>query len=728
MSFEYEGQTIPTSAGESVLLALLREGIHPGGGGPLCFEGDCPNCLCTVDDISYVRSCQTPAEVAVQVSPHGRDAPPLPPLDAGARAIAVDYRVADVVVIGGGESGLQACAEAEAVGRSVECFDAAAGHDVVAIYPGPLLLVRTHDGMIEVECDEIVVATGAAEIHPVVPGSDLEGLWMPRAAQKALDAGLDLGRLVSVGNVPGDLGAAVAPGELVRFVGDETVTAVITATADGEVETPCDNVVIGLGLHPRTGLARMGNGMNVRVVGDATLQADIPVCPPEGIACPCSNVTFEQLDNLHDRGFTHMELLKRGSLAGTGTCQGSVCTPYLRSFLQDRGQELQAPFTARPVARQLTLSEMAAGSHLPKLARTALDDVHRSLGAQMDRMGGWWRPWTYGDTDAEYTAVRERVALGDVSTLGKMIVTGPDAEATLQRIFPTNVSTIKPGRSRYVLMLDERGYVLDDGMIAREHDDTFFLTFTSGGASMSEMWIRDWSASWGHDIRILNQTLSLGAINITGPKAAEVLARATDGELPPFLGHSMLTIAGVECKVFRLSFTGEMSYELHHPAADSVALWTALMELGADHDIRPHGIEALFRLRLEKGHIIIGQDTDYDASPRRLQHEWAVNMATGDFIGRTATERTNRIPLDKLLVGIETDGDTLVDGAVMWSGDEFAGTVSSSTWSPTLGKGVALAWLEAVDGAFPETVQVDGVEARVVPPHFYDPEGSRARA
>jgi sarcosine oxidase subunit alpha len=422
-----------------------------------------------------------------------------------------------------------------------------------------------------------------------------------------------------------------------------------------------------------------------------------------------------------------MELLKRGTLAGTGTCQGGVCTPYLRSFLQDRGHELQAPFTFRPMARQLTLDELAAGAHLPALSRTALDGVHRSLGAHMDRMGGWWRPWNYGDTDAEYAAVRERVSLGDVSTLGKMIVTGPDAEETLQRLFPTNVATIKPGRSRYVLMLNERGYVMDDGMIAREHDGTFFLTFTSGGASMAEMWIRDWSASWGHDIRILNQTLSLGAINVTGPKAAELLQRATTDELPAFLGHAQINVAGVPCKIFRLSFTGEMSFELHHPAAQSVELWTALMELGADLSIAPHGIEALFRLRLEKGHIIVGMDTDMDASPRRLQHEWAVNMTKGDFIGRTSLLRTNEIPLDRKLVGFETER-ALFDGAVAWSGDTFAGTISSSAWSPTLGKGVALGWLESIDGDFPETVLVDGIEATVVAPHFYDPEGTRARA
>lgn len=728
-TFDYAGRTVPFEPGDSTLLALTREGIHPAGGGTLCFGGDCPNCLATVDGVSYVRTCQTPAEVGVQIEPHPADGePPLPAWDTEATTIAALHQQTDVVVIGGGESGQAARDAALADGRQVELLDTNDGAEAIAIYPGPIVVARTAAGMRNIECDDIVVATGAAEIQPVVPGSRLAGLWTPRAAAHVQQAGIDLGTTVAVGNVPAGLAATQAPGDLVRFDGDHHVTAVITEHDGVEVRTECDNAIVGLGIHPRTGLARMANFMDVEVVGDAALEPTVPTCPSSGIVCPCSNVTVEQLDNIHDRGFTHMELLKRGTLAGTGTCQGSVCTPYLRSFLQDRGHELQPAFTFRPMAKQLTMNEIAAGSHLPALARTALDSVHRDLGAQMDRMGGWWRPWTYGDTDAEYAAVRERVSLGDVSTLGKMIVTGPDAEATLQRLFPTDVSTIKPGRSRYVLLLNERGYVMDDGMIAREHDGTFFLTFTSGGASMAEMWIRDWSASWGHDIRILNQTMSLGAINVTGPRAKELLAKATDDELPAFLGHGNITVAGIPCKVLRVSFTGELSFELHHPADRSVELWSALMELGAEFGIVPHAIEALFRLRLEKGHIIVGIDTDYDSTPRRLQHEWAVNMKKGDFIGRTAIERTNRLELDKLLVGFRTDGRAPFEGAVVWSGSDYAGWVTSAAFSPTLDSGIALGWLEAVDGEFPTAVTIDGLDAEIVPPHFYDPEGARPRA
>ena len=453
----------------------------------------------------------------------------------------------------------------------------------------------------------------------------------------------------------------------------------------------------------------------------------MPACPESGVICPCSNVTVDQLQSVWDRGFQEMELVKRATLAGTGTCQGSTCLPYLRSFLLDRGAELQAPFTARPVTRQLTMGEISAGSHHHPIPRTPLDAEHRALGARMDRIGGWWRPWTYGDTEAEYWAVRQRVSIGDVSTLGKMIVTGPDAEATLQHIYPTDVSTIKPGRSRYVLMLNERGYVFDDGIVAREPDGSFSLTFTSGGASMAEMWIRDWSASLGHDVRLLNQTMSLGAINVTGPLAGELLGRAGAGELPPYMGHATLTVAGVPCKVFRLSFTGELAFELHHAADRSVELWRALLDLGGDLGILPHGLQALEQLRLEKGHILVGVDTDYDSTPRRLDHEWAVNMSAGDFIGRAAIARTDEIPLDKKLVGMTTEGTAPFEGAVIWNGDEFAGFVTSSFFSPTLNKGVMLGWIDLIDGQVPSTAIVEGLSATVSPLPFYDPSGARAR-
>jgi sarcosine oxidase subunit alpha len=185
-------------------------------------------------------------------------------------------------------------------------------------------------------------------------------------------------------------------------------------------------------------------------------------------------------------------------------------------------------------------------------------------------------------------------------------------------------------------------------------------------------------------------------------------------------------VADVDCRIYRLSFTGELSFELHHPAEYSLKLWRKLLELGQDLGIKPHGLQVLLQLRLEKGHIIVGQDTDFDSTPRRLGMEWAVKLDK-DFVGRQALLRTNKIPLDKQLVGFEMEGAAPFEGIIIEHKGNYAGFVTSSTYSPVLGKAVMLGWLR-LDGQLPETVTIDGRSARRVPIPFYDKEGLRARA
>lgn len=725
-----DGQPLPFTPGDSVAVAMLRAGLHPTGGGCLCLAGDCPHCLATVDGVAYVRTCQTPARPGLVIERFPvADYPPLPVGNPRAPAVTARNLHCDVVVIGQGEAGQAAAAQATQTGKRVITLDAQHGQEVIGIYAGPLVVARTADGMLHVHVhEEIVVATGAAEIQPVAPGNELAGIVTARAAEILAKANIDLGRVVAVGTPPAGLAVKPVTGQILRFEGSERVSAVVVQGADGQEERhACDTVAVGLGFHPRDALVRMGHGLPVRAVGEVTRPADIPPCPLAGVVCSCSGVTVENLESVWQRGFHEMELVKRATLAGTGTCQGSVCLPHLRSFLANRGGALQAPFTARPVTRQLTMGEVAAGADHRATPRTALDEEHRRLGAQMDRIGGWWRPWHYGDPLAEYWAVRTGVSIGDVSTLGKMQVDGPDALELLERLYPTKVATIAPGRSRYVLLLDERGYVLDDGLVCNDGNGRYTLTFTSGGSSFAEMWVRDWAESWGLDVRLLNQTLSLGAINVTGPLAKELLARAGLTDPPKYMQHLNAVVAGVACRVYRLSFTGELSYELHHPAADSVQLWRALLALGADLGIKPHGIQVLLQLRLEKGHIIVGQDSDFDSTPRRVDMEWAIKLDK-EFVGRTAVLRTNKLPLDKQLVGLEMAGPAPFEGSVIYHGSEYAGYVTSSFTSPLLGKSVLLGWLRLFDNALPTEVTIDGRPAQRVAIPFYDKEGARARA
>jgi glycine cleavage system aminomethyltransferase T len=709
--------------GDSVAIAIVRAGEVPARGGALCLAGDCGNCLATVDGVAYVRTCQVSARPGTVVERHPAEGkPPLPTVDLGDLArvpggeeIAVRRAHAAVAVVGGGSAG-----RASAADRDATILDAADGIDVVGIYPGPAIVAREHAGMLHLEADEIVVATGSAEIQPVCPGSLLAGILTARAAERLVAGGVDLGRVARVGR------------ELVRFEGDANgrVSAVVTRGDAGvEATTPCDTAVVDLGRAPRDVLARMVAGDAISVAGSAVVEPELPPAPTSGVVCPCMGTTVDDLAAAWSKGYTELELLKRASWAGLGSCQGGACLPHVRSWIAERtGGPPPEPFTARPAARQITLAEAAADTTIDTFRRTPLHDEHVAAGARMDRFGGWWRPWHYGDVVGEYWAVREGVSIGDVSTLGKLIVSGPDVVEALERIYPCHIADIKVGRSRYALLLNERGHVMDDGMILRDAETRFTLTFTSGGAANAEMWVRDWVDTWGLRVHVMDRTMSLAAINVTGPFAKELLARLGLPEAPRFLGHVRAEIGGVPCHVMRLSFTGEAAFELHHPIDGSVALWRALMDAGHDLGIRPHGLQALFGLRLEKGHVIVGMDTELDTTPRRLGMDWAVRMEKPAFIGRAALERTAAIEDERRWVGFAMDGEAPPEGTPIRSisDSEIIGNVTGSWTSPLLGKALMLGWQRY--GRFDDRVQIDGREALVSPTPFYDPEGLRARA
>jgi glycine cleavage system aminomethyltransferase T len=732
-----DGRPIPFVAGDSVAIAMLRAGQTPAGGGTLCLTGDCGNCIAQVDGVAYVRTCQQRAYPGLSVTRHPADG--LPPLASVgehhmASPIGRDMEVlraeVDVAVIGGGDSGREAAATAERSGKRVLVLDAEGGDEVVGIYPGPMLVVRTPTLMLHVYPAEIVVATGAAEIHPVVPGNDLEGIVTSRAAAKLHAAGVDLGAAVAIGTPPDGVPCIPVAGQVVRIEGDERgrVRAVVTADdwIGAETTTPCETLILGLGWASRDLLARMAGEVPLTVVGRAADQMPLPPAPTAGIVCACNGTTVDDLQSAWDHGFQELELLKRSSLACLGTCQGGACLPQVRAWIAARTGDVPAPFTARPASRQITLAEAAADATVDVFRRTPLHDEHLALGGRLDRFGGWWRPWHYGDAVAEYWSVREGVSVGDVSTLGKLVVSGPDVVDFLERLYPCNVADIKAGRSRYALLLNERGHIMDDGMILRESDSRFVLTFTSGGAANAEMWVRDWIDEWRLRVHVLDRTMSLAAINVTGPLAGKLLQKAGLEEPPRFLGHVHADVAGVPCHVMRLSFTGEASWELHHPVDRSVELWRALMSMGAEFGIRPHGLKALFGLRLEKGHVIVGMDTELDTTPRRARMAWAARMDKPFFIGRAALARTAKLADQRRLHGFTMEGEAPVEGAPIYVDGDIVGHVTGSWTSPVLGKAVMLGWLKRLP--YPESVEIDGREAVVAPTPFYDPEGERARA
>ncbi len=751
MRFILDSQPLDFTEGDSIASAIVRSGQHPAHGGTICLAGDCGNCAAIVDGTAWVRTCQTPARPGTVVARHPEvGAPSLftaPEVAVNViQQTPIDHKHADVVIIGASQSGLAEADRLRAEGRDVLVMEATEGLEVLGVYAGPLVVARTPTGQAHVHAHEVVVATGASELHPTCPGNRLKGLFTTKAASALVNSGHDLGQVAVVGRHAGQAnldGAVVAPGDLLRFEGDpqtQRVIAIITTDDSGQVvRTPCDTAVIAMGTAPRDLLARMGDANNVRAIGPAAAKHDLPPCPTSGMVCPCSKINVDDLHGVWDRGFHDLELMKRSALVGTGTCQGSVCLPHLQAFIHKQTGTQPEPFTARPASRQMTMGEAAAGFYVDAWKRTPLHDEHLALNANMDRFGGWWRPWNYGDHIAEYWAVREGVSLGDVSTLGKMVVTGPDAIEFLERIYPTNVADIKPGRSRYVLLLNERGHLIDDGMICREGDTRFVLSFTSGGASSAEAWMRDWLDMWQLDVRLMDRTQSLGAINVTGPLASTLLRKVGVAEPPKFLQHRHDLVADVPCHIMRLSFTGEASFELHHPWDRSVELWRALMEAGREFGIRPHGLQALFGLRLEKGHIIVGMDTEMDTTPRRIDHDWAVKMQKPFFLGQEALARIASLPDNRKMIALAIDGPAPIEGSpirqlpadgVPNGQGVIQGHAATTFFSPLLGHTISLGWLKRSwdpTQPLPEAVECDGRVARLTTTPFYDVEGARAR-
>jgi glycine cleavage system aminomethyltransferase T len=737
----YDGRPLAAELGDSLALVAIRNGQPPAYGGTLCLSGDCGNCVATVNGTSWVRTCQTPALPGVVVVRHpvvvasgvaGGSAPSMSHVPSTATNVAVEYQHLDVVIVGDGSSGRVAANSMRAEGRSVTVYEAKDGYEVVGLYPGPMLVVRTSAGMLHAHAHQVVLATGASSLQPVCEGNTLHGIYTSDAAVNLRNAGIDLGNTVEVSQSP------------IRIEGHEGRVTSVT-TESGTV--PADSVIVSLGRSARDLLVRMHTSeASVTVVGSAAQSFPLPHAPVSGTVCPCAKTTVEDLQGVWDLGFRETELVKRSSLCGTGTCQGAACMAHLQAFVAARSGNPSdaAPFTARAAAKQVTMGEAAAGFFSDPWKRTPLHDEHIALGAQMDRFGGWWRPWHYGDHAAEYWAVREAVSLGDVSTLGKLIVSGPDSVEFLERIYPTTIADIKPGRSRYVLILNERGHIFDDGMVLREQDRVgtdgiahpwFTLSFTSGGATNAEAWMRDWAETWGMNVHIMDRTTSLAAINVTGPLGGQLLQRCgvAPEDIPKFLQHKRIEVAGIACHAMRLSFTGEASWELHHPFNRSVELWTALMSAGKDLGIRPHGLQALFGLRLEKGHVIVGMDTELDTTPRRINHEWAVKMNKPFFLGQEALARTEPLSDTRKMIGLMINGPAPTEGCPLLAADgsTIVGHVTTTFASPLLGVTIALAmlkrdWDPAV-GA-PDSYVVEGRIATLTSIPFYDPEGVRARA
>jgi sarcosine oxidase, subunit alpha len=413
--------------------------------------------------------------------------------------------------------------------------------------------------------------------------------------------------------------------------------------------------------------------------------------------------------------------------------------PSIRVLAAETGLSLDEVgiTTARPPWTPVPLGALA-GRPFEPAKRSAMHGRHRELGGDIKWAGDWRRAYHYGDPQAEALAVHEAAGLIDVSTLGKLLVRGSEAGEFLDRLYPNRLSNLKPGRIRYGVTLSDAGRITDDGTVCRLDDDSFYVTTTSSGAGAVEQWFSWWLADWGMDVRLTDVTQGVGAVNLAGPRSREILAKLTDldvaNEAFAYLDAKRAPVAGVPCLILRIGFTGELGYEIHFPAAHGEYLWDEIMDAGEEHGIRPFGLEPQRILRLQKMHILVGQDTDSESNPYGAAMPWIVKLdKEQDFIGRWALEHAADREPETALVGFSmANGHVPTEGAVVLADGDVAGQVTSSRYSRQLGRVIGMAWVPAAlaqDGAA-ITISDESrtFPAEVVTRPFFDPEGEVLRS
>ena len=478
-----------------------------------------------------------------------------------------------------------------------------------------------------------------------------------------------------------------------------------------------------------------------------------PIFPhPEGHAF----VDFDEDLQVHDveraieEGYDHIELLKRFTTNGMGPSQGRhsalAATRLLARATARRVDETGAT-TVRPPVVPVTIGHLAGRSFEP-VRYTAMHFRHLEAGAKMMPAGLWLRPEFYGERRRraaliaeEARNVRENVGLIDVSTLGGLDVRGPDAAEFMNRMYTFAYLKQPVGRSRYVLMTDVAGVIVDDGVACRLHEAHFYVTATTSGVDSVYREMLWYNAQWRLRVDVTNVTAALAAVNIAGPNSRAVLETLCDDvdlspEGFPYMGVREGHVAGSPALLLRVGFVGELGYEVHVPASRGEALWDALMEAGAEHGIRPFGVEAQRLLRLEKGHIIVGQDTDGLTTPHEADMVWAIAGKKPFYVGMRSVRMQAEKGLTRKLVGFEIadEGEgrprechlVIRDGAIV-------GRVTSVARSPNLNRTIGLAYV-APDQAEPGqriAIKADGgrmVTATVVALPFFDPDGARQEA
>ena len=458
-------------------------------------------------------------------------------------------------------------------------------------------------------------------------------------------------------------------------------------------------------------------------------------------------------------GFESVEHAKRYTTLGMATDQGKLSNinglAILASSL-DKEIPKVGTTTFRPPYTPISLGSIGGSARdglFQPVRKTPMHHWHENNEAYMEPVGQWRRPFCYpqaGETHAkaverEINQTRSSLGLLDASTLGKLLVTGPDAGKFLDMLYTNMMSTLKVGKCRYGLMCSENGFLIDDGVVARIDEQTWLCHTTTGGADSIHGHMEEWLQTewWDWKVYVANVTEQYAQVGVVGPNSRKLLEKIggfdVSKEALGFMEWKEGKLGKYDARVFRISFSGELSFEIAVPARQGMEFWNELMQAGEEFQVMPYGTEALHVMRAEKGFIMIGDETDGTVIPQDLNLNWAISKKKDDFLGKRAQERSFMVSANRWkLVGLETiDGSVLPDGAYA-TADGFnpngqkstQGRVTSSYFSPTLKRGIAMGLVlngPLRNGEVLDFPKIDGtvVRAKITTPVFYDPNGEK---
>ena len=476
-----------------------------------------------------------------------------------------------------------------------------------------------------------------------------------------------------------------------------------------------------------------------------------------------NDVSASDIELAIREGFESIEHIKRYTAMGFGTDQGklgNINGMALAARAMGKSIEQVGTTTFRPNYLPISFGTFAGlerGDLFDPARHTSPHPNHVAAGALFEDVGQWKRPWYFPKNgedlhqavQRECLAVRNSVGMLDASTLGKIDIQGPDAARLLNWLYTNPWLKLEVGKCRYGLMLDENGMVFDDGVTARLGENHFLMTTTTGGAARVLGWMERWVQTEWPDMRVYMTSVTdqWSTFAVVGPHSRAVVQKVcTDVDLSneafPFMSWREGTVAGVAARIMRISFSGEMSFEVNVPSHWGAHVWSTLMAAGLEFGITPYGTEAMHVLRAEKGYIIVGQDTDGSITPYDLGMGGMVSK-TKDFLGRRSLTRSDTARSDrKQLVGLLTDDASLVlpEGSQLTERSQASpppvpmlGHVTSSYFSPALNRSIAMALVRDGHARTGQTIHAalaDGryVAATVGSTVFYDPQGKRLHA